>query len=557
MYSVYIESLQGTRKNLYYPADSEYVIADSVLSMEVGAVGEFTFKVPDSNPSASEIKQGEIITIMRDGKEFWRGEVRTISSDFNKTLEVYCVEDLAWLADEYLWVLHYTNRTYAQMFQMWLDEYNRRSSTRTFSIGMITNHSSADICDFATNYDMSVLDALRANICGEDGFLRVRRVTANGAVTRYIDCVKLEDYGSMASQEIRFGENLLSYVREMDMSNFTNKIYPFGAELDTEVYEGQPERLSGTQYENSASIQAFGRHAKTVVFDTDDLTTLNNLAQAYITRYSQPQITFELSAVDMAEVNASVEHFNLGDSVRVIAEAYAVDQRVYITNMEINLQDIAKNEIVMSGHAPEPRTLTQQTVNQGELIKTIPSESSILDAAKKNAFEILEGTDGGYVHFEKNENDIITAIVITNASTDTQSTRKWVFNSGGLGHYTRESTADSWSTVNVAITMDGTIAAEAIAAGTMTGQTIQGAVIQTLQNGKIESERSDTSKVTINGGMLDIRNTDGSYLNIHHTNGKLVTIGGDRWGCYNGSAWRWFDPMDLFQIVNERPWNNN
>lgn len=469
MYSVYIESLQGDRKNLYYPADAEYVIADSVLSMEVGVAGEFTFKVPSINPSYSEIKQGAIVTIMRDAEEFWRGEVKEVSSDFNKTLDVYCVEDLAWLTDEYLWVLRYTNRTYAQMFQMWLDEYNRRSGTRTFSVGMITNHASAEICDFATNYDMSVLDALRANICGDTGFLRVRRVTSNGTVTRYIDCVRLEDYGSMANQEIRFGENLLDYAREIDMSNFTNALYPFGAETDTEIYEGQRERIAGTQLYNNTSINAFGRHAKTVVFDTDDLTTLNNLAQAYITRYSQPQITFELSAIDMADIDANVEHFNLGDSVRVIAESYAVDQRVYITNLELNLQDISNNKIVLSGHAPEARTLTQQTVNQAELIKTIPSESAILDAAKKNAFEILEGVDGGYVRFEKNSSNVITAIVISNASTEEQSTRKWVFNSGGLGHYTRESVSDSWSTVNVAMTMDGSIVANAITSGILQG----------------------------------------------------------------------------------------
>ena len=37
-------------KILYYPANSAFAIYDTELNEEVGSVGEFSFKVPPTNP---------------------------------------------------------------------------------------------------------------------------------------------------------------------------------------------------------------------------------------------------------------------------------------------------------------------------------------------------------------------------------------------------------------------------------------------------------------------------------------------------------------------------
>lgn len=557
MFQVLIGDISGNNQILYYPADDTYTIYDTQLSMSVGSAGEFTFKVPSTNPLQSSVAQGSIITIMRDDEEFWRGEVRNITTDFQKTIEVYCVEDLAWLADEFLWVLQYTDRTYAQMFQMWMDGYNARNGARPFEIGMITNVNESDVCLWQTNYDMSVLDAFRELIAKDTGYVRVRRVTENGTTTRYIDIVRLQDFGKVATQTIEFAENLLEFVKDMDMTNMTNVIYPFGAELEgQEVYEGLTKRLEGTTLSIGQSLQTYGRHAKTVVFDTDDLDTLNALASAYVSRYSQPQLTFELSAIDLGDITDGVEHWNLGDSVHVIATPFAVDQNVYITQMDMDIQDLSRNSIQLSSYVHTRQTLTSQTVDSADAVKKMPSKSSILEAAKNNAFQILQGTDGGYVRFVVN-NDVIEKIQILNTSTEATATKKWEWGLGGLGFFEREQPSDDWTNLGLALTMNGEVVAERVTAGTLTGQTIQGATINTLANGSVNSTRSDGSTVTISGGMVDILNTDGSYLNIHHKDGHLVTIGGSRWGCFNGSAWRWFDPWELFTIVNQRPWENN
>ena len=178
---------------LYYPSSDSACIYDTKLTEDIGQAGEFSFKVPPQNPLYSQLTQGELVTIFRDGIEFWRGEIREIKTDFAKIANVYCLEDLAWLGDEFLTPAQITNETFAQRFQAAIDAYNlNRPSDRQFTAGYITNVSSSDLCNWTTEYDMSILDSLRECICNasnDNGHIRVRRVTSGGTVTRYIDIV--------------------------------------------------------------------------------------------------------------------------------------------------------------------------------------------------------------------------------------------------------------------------------------------------------------------------------------------------------------------------------
>ena len=385
-------------KILYYPANDQYAIYDTRLNEDVGEAGEFTFKVPPTNPLYSELTKGALVTILRNGSEYWRGEIKEISTDFAKVAEVYCLEDLALLGDEFLPPTQIVNQTYAQRFQTAIEAYNaNRPSDRQFAIGYITNVDSSGACNWTTEYEWSILDDLRECIAKDSGYLRVRRVTSGGTVTRYIDCVPLADYGTQASQTIEYGYNLLDYVKESDYENLTNVLTPYGAELDSEVYEGYNARLAGTPIQNDASLTAYGRHAKTVVFDgVEDVAQLNALAAAYLTRYSQPQLTMEVTAVDLAAVS-NVSEWNLGDSIRIISKPFAVDQWLYLTKIERDLQNIDKNKITLSGYVRTNRTLTSQTIDSADAIRNLPTKNSILEAAKKNAIAILDGTNGGNI----------------------------------------------------------------------------------------------------------------------------------------------------------------
>lgn len=521
-------------KTLYYPANSDYTIYDTELQLNVGLAGEFRFKVPSNNPLYSEIGQGAIITILRDNKEYWRGEVKETSVDINKVMSVYCLEDLAWLADEYMFPSSVTTDTYAQRFQTAINTYNTdRGASRQFAIGYLTNVTNTDACNWSTEYEWSILDCLRNCIAKDTGYLRVRRVTSGGVVTRYLDCVKLTDYGTLSSQPIRFGVNLLDYLEEMKLDNFVNDLYPYGAETDTQIYEDYNQRLAGTHIQNAISIGAYGKHSKAVVFETDDPTTLDNLASAYLTRYSQPQLTLKIDAIDLAEISTDT-HFEIGDSIPVIAEPFAIDQNLYLTEQTIDLQDVGKNKVTLSSYITRGNTLTSQSNEATAAIQRVPSKSSILDAAKRNAYEILTGENGGYVTFEKNSDDQITELRIANNLDIDKATKCWRWNLNGLAYLHRDVYTDPW-TVSIAATMDGGIVADFITTGHLScdrlnGGTINGQAITggTINGTSITSNGGGNGKTVIYGGSVDITADTDAYLDVHYTSGgdtQGVTFG--------------------------------
>ena len=545
-------------KILYYPGSEDAEIYSTDLNEEMGMSGEFKFKVPPNNPAYADLTQGALVTILKDGKEYWRGEIKDIKTDFTKIADVYALEDLSWLGDEYLTPASITNESNAQRFQAAIAAYNaNRPADRQFAVGYLTNVTSTDLCNWTTEYDWSILDSLRNCICKDNGYIRVRRVTSGGVTTRYIDIVRLEDYGIQATQAIEYGYNLLDYVKDSDYSNLVNVLTPYGAELDSTVYDGYNARLQGTTITQADSVSAYGRHAKAVIFDNaSTLAELNALAQEYITKHSQPQLTMEVKAVDLEAIQPA-DAFRLGDSVRIIAKPFAVDQRLYLTQIRRDIQNIDKNSITMSGDVEKNKTLTSQMVGTTQAIKSIPSKSSILDAAFKNVIALLDGTDGGVVTYHLNENDQIDELRIANNIDYDEATKCWRWNLGGFAYLQRATKNDPWS-AEVAMTMNGEIVADFITAGhlscdrldggTINGQTINGGTITgtTISGGTITgatiqspSPSGQTGSVEISGGSLRVFNGTSGFLRVtdasdHDCN---FAIGGKYFATYDDNVY--------------------
>lgn len=313
-------------------------------------------------------------------------------------------------------------------------------------------------------------------------YIKLRRTYENGVIQRYIDIVRLEDYGKTTTQPIEYGYNLLDYVKESDYGNLTNVLTPYGAELEDQpdVYDGYSQRLKGTTISNQASIDSYGRHAKAVVFDNvSSLASLNNLAASYLSRYCQPQLTMEVQAVDLAGIE-NVADIEIGDQVRIVAKPFAVDQYLYLTEISRDLQNIDKNILTLSGHVTR-RTLTSQIADVSEAVEEIPAEWDLLKQAKKNALAmLLDETQGGYVVFEyddQNNPSQMTAINILNALTIDNATQRWRWSKNGLGYMERRNKNLPWSDLTVAITSDGHIVADFIDTGVLTAAIIKAGIL--------------------------------------------------------------------------------
>lgn len=500
---------------LYYPSNDDYTIYSTELKQDVGQAGEFTFKVPPTNPLYGSITQGMLVTIIKNKKEYWRGEIQNISIDFAKVATVYCLEDLAWLGDEFLPPERITNQSYKARLDAVIASYNStRPDERQFKSGYVYNGS--NMCNWQTEYEWSALDSIRKCICKDDMYVRLRRVYEGGVVQRYIDVVRLQDYGKTTTQTIEYGYNLLDYVKESDYGNLTNVLTPYGDELENapDVYDGLSTRLQGDTIANNDSIATYGRHAKAVVFDgVTNVNSLNDLAASYLSRYCQPQLTMEIKAVDLAGIE-NVEDIEIGDQVRIVAKPYAVNQYLYLTEITRDLQNIDKNTLTLSGHVAK-RTLTSQIAEVTDAVEELPAEWDLLKAAKKNALAmLLDETQGGYVVFEYDDPDNpskMTAINICNQPTIAASTERWRWSQNGLGYMERANVNQNWSTLKVAMTHDGHIVADFMDTGTLTAAIIKAGILSD-KNGKFSLDMT-TGDLIMNSGVFkgELQAASGSF----------------------------------------------
>lgn len=484
-YEVTIQNGLLAEQTLFYGGDEEYGIYEDSLELNIGQAGLFSFKIPASNPSINSIKEREtIVTIYRDNEEFWRGEVREISQNFDKSKNVVCYEDLAWLYDSDM-IPQSTTRTYAQWFQQAISKYNSDSAihgsqraSRQFDIGYIDNDTGLSRkCNI--DYGTSVMDFLRQNISTAYGYIRVRRVVESGIQKRYIDVVRLANYGSVINQSIEFGENMLDYVEEIDTGNLITGIHPLGAEIEgEEIIPDVAKRVdissvnSGLDYlVDTTACQKYGWIMTTVMWD--DITnpsTLKTKAQSYLADHCTPKYKWSLDAIDLSQLDVSLDGMYLGCQVPIYAEPFNVDTSVPVTELTISITDISQNKVVLSEEASNNTSLTQQMASATESVENMPKENELIHSAKLNALNMLNGSIGGHVIFKFDaDNRYVEEMIICNASTEEASTKKWVYNLNGWGHMSRDTTSDEWSAMSIAATMDGEIVAERIGAGTISG----------------------------------------------------------------------------------------
>lgn len=519
MYKFTVQTISSNETTIYYPGNVDYTVISAVLTYEIGLAGEFNLVIPVTNPAYNLIVQNAIITVYENNKEIWRGDIRDIKCNFDKSLSVYAVEDLAWLGEEPAALVSVTNETYAQRFNVAITAYNANQvAKRQFTVGQLTAQSGT--CTWQPVYGDSILSALRAYIAKDKGYLKVRRAYSGNTLTRYIDIVTLADYGKQSTQKVEFGSNMIDFVKDMDATNICNAVTPYGAETETPLYGDTMQRIAGTPIQNDTSIAAYGRRAKTVVFDTDSTVTLNNLASSYLSRYSQPILTLEVKAADLGSVE-NVDSFAIGDSVRVLAEVYAVDQRMYITKIDVNCLDAAQTQITLSD-VVRNTSLTTQVISQAEDIKEIRTPESILEAAKRNAMAILEGDDGGTIIFVTNEDGQLTKQMILNNLDVNQATKAWQWTLNGLAYMHRTYPTDDW-TVGIAITMDGGIVADFITTGTLNAANVN---VINLNADNITSGSLNANLIQSGAIQADIVR-GGTYIvgGTNDFNGKLLVLG--------------------------------
>lgn len=488
MYRVYLDG-----RILYYPGDEEAIIADSVLNQAVNDSGTFTFSLPEDNPEYENIQARiSMLQIVKDDKEIFYGEVRSIDKDVDKIKQVYAVGELAFLFDSVQPQAKYQDLSPRQMLETWLNIHNSQvEEKKRFYVGIVTVHDSNDSLYRFTNRE-TTLDCIREKLCDKlDGYLRIRKV--NGK--RYLDLVTLQDYGKICEQPVQFGANLIDYVENVSGEDIATACIPRGGKLDESPIEGLEAYTDITSVNGGKdyvyiqkAVDTYGWIYKVV--DWDDVFIPANLktkGEAWLRDNQYETMTLDITAVDMSILNADFETWELGDSIHAVAEPFGMDRYFPVYSRELHLQAPEEDRMQLGTTARKDYVRQSQAQNSQtqSAFEKVHQTSSFLKSAVDNATQMLTGGRGGYKVSEYDEDGRWLRDLYMNAPDKEDATDVMQINMNGIG-FSRNGFSGPYKN---AWTIDGVLAGEFIKAGTVQTEALSTEYRQSVQK---EIENAET-----------------------------------------------------------------
>lgn len=378
IYSVKIRTVfDDNEKYLFYAGDEKFCASSAKLTKGLNIIGSLTMTIPPNNLSYDLLQELSIVNVYRDDVLYWRGFISEITYDFYKNAEIFCKGELAWLDNSIIPAQKLSSTaTTTNALNTAINAYNANVSNdeaiKKFSRGTVTWDSGLNqrIIGYGnTSLDMIYFECPPIN---EGNRCIVTRHTEDKT---YIDFLTLNDYVTLGTQKIEFGRNLLDFVKSIDTSNMCNWCKGYGEETEEILVGDIKKRIEYTSASTlPASVNKYGMVVKTIIFDDATTSTqVRNKQNQYVQAYGMPTVTMEITAVDLAYIDSSIDSFEVGQAIRVVAEPFDVDMNVVIVSEDIDFLNPANNKYTLSNATNLNLTITQiatqSTKNYKRIIK--------------------------------------------------------------------------------------------------------------------------------------------------------------------------------------------
>ncbi len=337
---------ESTENPLYIPGDQDYCLVTAKLTLAMGKAGDLTVDIPTTNPAYDDIVclTDEIIVYEGDD-EIWRGRSTTLQTDFYRTGTLDCEGVLSYLYDTYFPPFDFSGSP-KTLLQQVIDNHNScvgKDSEKYIELGDVTVEDPNDyIARSSIDYNRS-LEILQDKFVNESlgGFFRIRMEDG----VKKLDYLENYAQGSVASQEIRYAENLLDIAQEVQYTDTASAILPLGAKIEdedgmqTDEYTTIAPVNGGSVYwQDDAAVASYGWICVCVTWD--DVTDPSNLlsrAKTYLAQVSNAVQYFSVNAVDLSKTTDSEEPWRIGDMIRLYSRPHNLNQYAELSEMALDL----------------------------------------------------------------------------------------------------------------------------------------------------------------------------------------------------------------------------
>lgn len=467
----------------------EYPLLNQVLRLENPTLKEYAgnspgylkFKITPKHPYYDKILPlSSELFVYENGVEIFRGRSTTTEEEFNRTHQITCESDIAYLCDSIIRPFEFQGSIVEFMTQVLKVHNEQVEARKQYLLGRVNVVDSNNYINRSNSDYSCSLDCLRDKLVKtHGGYLRTRCESGK----RYLDY--LTDGGGTNDQVIRYGVNLADYSKTQDATELFTALIPTGADLEDTSSSGE----STTKTVDITSVNG----GKDFIYDEDavqrygwifrqhkweDVTLPENLikkARAYLEQSIYLSDVLKLTAVDLANVDVDIKRLKTGYWTKVISRPHGVDVMYILEERTRNLQEPGKDTVSLGGTIA---TLSGSVAkSQKELSAKVEQVGQAatkgIDQKINNATQLISGGLGGYVVIGRSENGQPEEILILDAPTKANAKNVIRLNKNGIGF----STSGYNGVYRNAWTIDGNLIADFITSGTMYADRIKGGTL--------------------------------------------------------------------------------
>lgn len=217
--------------------------AELKLTLADNAAGTLEISLPPGNAGYVALKHmtSEII-VNKDGEDIWHGRIISERMDFWNNRKLTCEGELAYLNDTTQPPCKYAEgTTIFDFLEKVLENHNSRydnDERYKFYVGeSLIYNEDEPLPEIVTDYN-STLECINQNVTEK---FKCHIIIERKDGKKYLKFVKDETKFSENTQVIRFGDNLLDFTRNWDLTDLATVVIPRGKQLEKEADEDSDE----------------------------------------------------------------------------------------------------------------------------------------------------------------------------------------------------------------------------------------------------------------------------------------------------------------------------